>query len=138
MIDYLGMVRDFHRLYGHAEGKEGPVGLVQADVEALRRRLMEEELQETLEAIDRQDVVGIADGLADLLYVVFGTCVSYGIPMDEVFAIVHSANMRKVGPDGIPMRDAGGKTMKPPGWVPPEEEIKECLLRHRRKERDGH
>jgi predicted HAD superfamily Cof-like phosphohydrolase len=80
---------------------------------------MTEELRELLEAMRAEDVTEIADGLADLLYVVFGTAVAYGIPMDGVFAEVHRSNMTKLGSDGKPVIGAEGKRLKGPGYVPP-------------------
>jgi predicted HAD superfamily Cof-like phosphohydrolase len=80
---------------------------------------MTEELQELLDAMHSEDAVAIADGLADLLYVVFGTAVAYGIPMDEVFVEVHRSNMTKLDPDGQPIVGEGGKRLKGPGYVPP-------------------
>ena len=38
----------------------------------------------------------------------------------HVFAEVHLANMRKLGPDGLPIHRADGKVMKPEGWKPPD------------------
>lgn len=69
------------------EGVEGP--------RVLRARLMCEELAEVLSAVADDDPVAVADGLADLRYVVLGTAVEWGVPLDEVHAAVHAANMRK-------------------------------------------
>ena len=52
--------------------------------------------------------------MADLLYVVYGTAVSYGIDMDPVFREVHRSNMSKVG--GYKRED--GKWVKPPTYSP--------------------
>jgi len=126
MFDYVGALKEFHIAFGHHTGTV-PTAWNLEGIRDLRIRLMEEELSELEEALDKKDLVGIADGLADLLYVVFGTALAYGIPIDEVFSIVHKANMAKMGPDGKPMRDAGGKTIKPPGWKSPNEEIGRLL-----------
>lgn len=64
------------------------------------------------------DIVKTADALADLLYVVYGACVSWGIMIDPVFGAVHEANMRKFGPGSYQRED--GKWMKPPDWQPPD------------------
>jgi predicted HAD superfamily Cof-like phosphohydrolase len=41
------------------------------------------------------DLVGIADGIADMLYVVIGTAAAYGIDIQEVFDEVHRSNLSK-------------------------------------------
>lgn len=60
-----------------------------------RLSLMLEEMGEVVEAVLDNDVVSLSDGLADLIYVVCGTAVAYGIPLDEIFDEVHSSNMTK-------------------------------------------
>jgi predicted HAD superfamily Cof-like phosphohydrolase len=43
-----------------------------------------------------------------------------GVDTMHVFAEVHLANMRKLGPDGLPIKRDDGKVMKPEGWQPPD------------------
>ncbi len=62
------------------------------------------------------DMPQIADGLADLVYVVLGTAISYGIDLRPVYEAVHAANMAKVGG---PTR-SDGKLLKPEGWQAPD------------------
>ncbi len=52
--------------------------------------------------------------LADLIYVTIGTAVTFGLPLEEVFKRVHTANMTK---DGGVRED--GKILKGEGYVPP-------------------
>jgi predicted HAD superfamily Cof-like phosphohydrolase len=80
----------------------------------LRERLIHEEFEELKEAMAKNDLAGIAKELADLLYVVYGTAVSYGIDMDPVFREVHRSNMSKVG--GYKRDD--GKWVKPLTYSP--------------------
>lgn len=80
-------------------------GQIDEDVALLRLRLMMEELGEVAVAMHELDncnssnleegLAKLADGLADLLYVVVGTGVAYGLPVNEVFAEVHRSNMTK-------------------------------------------
>jgi predicted HAD superfamily Cof-like phosphohydrolase len=77
--------------------------------------LIHEEWEETRNAIRLGNIEKIADGLVDLLYVVIGAGVEYGIDLDAVWKEVHAANMRK---DGGGVRD-DGKIMKPVGWIGP-------------------
>jgi predicted HAD superfamily Cof-like phosphohydrolase len=118
-VDYLGYVREFHRTFGIA-APDTPTGRVEGDLRHSREALMTEELRELIQAMRAEDVVEIADGLADLLYVVFGTAVAYGIPMDDVFAEVHRSNMSKLGPNGQPIIGAHGKRLKGPSYRPPD------------------
>jgi len=80
----------------------------------LRKRLIQEELEELQEAMQEKDLPSIAKELADLLYVVYGTAVSLGIDMEPVFQEVHRSNMSKVG--GYKRED--GKWVKPPTYSP--------------------
>lgn len=77
---------------------------------------MDEELDETLQAMCRDDLPAIADGLADLIYVALGTAIAYGIDLRPVWSAVHAANMAKIGG---PTRE-DGKVLKPEGWQPPD------------------
>ena len=80
----------------------------------LRIQLIQEEFNELKEALAREDLASIAKEMADLLYVVYGTAVSYGIDMDPVFREVHRSNMSKVG--GHKRED--GKWVKPATYSP--------------------
>ena len=62
------------------------------------------------------DMVGLADALADIDYVVEGTRLEFGIDGRPIADEVHRSNMAKVGG---PVR-ADGKRMKPEGWTPPD------------------
>lgn len=56
--------------------------------------------------------------LADLRYVVEHTALLAGMDIDGAFAEVHRSNMSKLGPDGLPLKDASGKVQKGPDYVP--------------------
>jgi len=89
---------------------------------------MAEELQEFIEAAKNQDLVGQADALVDLVYVALGTACMLGLPWEELWQVVHDANMRKV-------RRAEGTgdhhtIVKPQGWVAPEAKLLEVLYDH--------
>lgn len=81
----------------------------------LRRNLMEEELLELVEGMKHNDLIEIADGLADLMYVVLGTAVAYGIEMQPIWDEVHRSNMSKFI-DGH--KDWNGKWIKGPSYSP--------------------
>ncbi len=82
----------------------------------LRKALINEERCELEAAINTDDLVGIADGIADLIYVAVGTALEFGIPLPRVWAEVHRTNMLKTG--GAVRPD--GKILKPSDWVAPD------------------
>lgn len=65
------------------------------------------------------DLVETADALGDLDYVVQGGNLVFGIPAGAVMYEIHSSNMSKLDLDGKPIRDADGKIVKGPNYVPP-------------------
>ena len=86
----------------------------------LRVDLIQEEVDELVEAIANKDMVEIADALADILYVVYGAGHTFGIDLDECFTEVHASNMSKLGDDGTPIKADNGKVMKGPGFFAPD------------------
>ena len=86
----------------------------------LRVELIQEEVQELIEAIDNKDMVEIADALTDILYVVYGAGHAFGIDLDACFDEVHASNMSKLGEDGRPVKREDGKVMKGPGFFAPD------------------
>jgi predicted HAD superfamily Cof-like phosphohydrolase len=112
MENAQAMVEAFHRMF-EIVVQQTPA-LVDDQTRALRIRLIHEEFEELKEAMAKNDLVGIAKEMADLLYVVYGTAVSYGIDMDAVFREVHRSNMSKVG--GYKRED--GKWVKPATYSP--------------------
>ena len=95
---------------------------------SLRRRLLMEEVRELSEADAGHDMIEFADALADIVYIVMGTALEHGIPLDIVFDIVQKTNMAKLGPDGKPIYRGDGKVLKPEGWVPPTVLIENELM----------
>lgn len=128
MIDYEGMVREFHIKYGHYKNDKPFNGdkfpSFPRDLVVLREKLITEEAKEfalaSYDAYDTLDtiplnIVEVADALADLLYVVFGAAIAYGIPIEAVFAEVHRSNMSK-----STQKNEYGKTIKGPDYQPPD------------------
>jgi predicted HAD superfamily Cof-like phosphohydrolase len=107
----------FHRAFGLPRGTAP--ALPDQAVRNLRRNLLAEEWQEYLTAESEDDIVEIADALADMIYIACGTAVAYGIPLDKVFAEVHRSNMAKLV-DGKVIRREDGKVLKPANWSPPD------------------
>jgi len=114
MKDCYQDVLDFHTKFG-CPTKDKP-GCPTPDIVSLRRRLVFEEINELIDAIDAADLAGIADSIVDSIYVLLGTAIVYGIDLCPVWDAVQAANIAKVGGG---KRD-DGKIMKPPGWKPPD------------------
>lgn len=128
------MVAEFHEVYGCAIGAPWSPGLSE-----LRVCLITEECRETVHAIQTRDLAGIAQELADLAYVVYGTAVSLGIDLDAAISEVHRANMSKLGFDGRPILREDGKVLKGPAYVPPDMSMTiDPGLRQERTLRDDH
>lgn len=125
--NYAGPVAKFM----HSAGQDVAVPLCRdtpSDLLDLRLRLMDEELNEVFEAINHRDPVQTAHELADLLYVVFGTAVAFGIPIDEVFAAVARANLSKIdSTTGKPFLVEDGKVKKGPDYYDPTSDIAEIM-----------
>ena len=111
-LDLQLMVEKFHHFFDILV-QQTP-GDVDEGTRVLRERLIQEEFEELKEAMEKRDLTAIAKELADLLYVVYGTAVSYGIDMGPVFREVHRSNMSKIG--GYKRED--GKWVKPPTYSP--------------------
>jgi phosphoribosyl-ATP pyrophosphohydrolase len=67
-----------------------------------------------------ENLVEVADGAADLIYVILQLCHALDIPIDNVFQAVHNNNMTKVHMDGTVKRREDGKVLKPDGYKPVE------------------
>jgi len=111
MRDAQAMVRAFHDAIGAPNGETPAIR--RSD---LRAALIEEEAAETCAAIRAGDLVKAIDGLCDLIYVVVGTALEFGIDLEPFFAEVHRTNLAKING---PVRE-DGKRLKPPGWKPPD------------------
>lgn len=62
----------------------------------LRAALIDEEAFEACEELSGGTKEGLLKELCDVLYVIFGTAVTYNLPIEEAFKIVHQNNMLKI------------------------------------------
>lgn len=127
----MTVVREFHEAFGLDAPNVIPCPPSE-DLIRLRMRLVREEFDEVMEEFAfllkpavRRDVDGnllvmsrLLKELCDLRYVVEGAAVAFGLPIDAAYAEVHRSNMSKLGANGKPIYDAGGKVMKGPGYSP--------------------
>jgi predicted HAD superfamily Cof-like phosphohydrolase len=107
-------VEDFHKEFG-IEIQFTPSIPKDDSTKELRKRLLKEEVQELVDAIDANDMVEIVDGIADIMYVALGCAVTYGVDIEPIFREVHRSNMTKKGGH----KDAGGKWVKPATFKKP-------------------
>ena len=128
----LDEVTDFHEAFGH------PINEYPSTEEIeLRFNLIKEEFAETADELaDYSEFVEknsrnltpagfeelytirmqLTKELADMLYVIYGTAVSFGLPLEQVFEEVHKSNMSKLGEDGKPILREDGKILKGPNY----------------------
>lgn len=132
-------MRQFHRTYHLPIAEDGPS--VDRDRVHMRMALVAEEFAELVGAVygptaeqtlakaftaavgaddGSRDVVGAADALGDLVYVIYGMALECGIPLEGVLAQVQASNMSKLGADGKPIYREDGKVLKGPGYFPPD------------------
>lgn len=120
-------VREFHEKFGLKVG-EDRFDTPDSDLIRLRMSLITEEYDEVMTALNLlymdtpfyhlEDYANAMKELADLMYVILGTAVSFGIDMEKVFDEVHRSNMSKVWEDGTIHRREDGKILKPPTYSP--------------------
>jgi predicted HAD superfamily Cof-like phosphohydrolase len=89
-------------------------------INKLRIDLIKEELEELSEAMQKKDLLEVADALTDILYVTYGAGHAFGINLDECFNEVQNSNMSKLGKDGKPIYNESGKVMKGPNYFKPD------------------
>ena len=89
-------------------------------INKLRIDLIEEELEELKEAINKKDLKETIDALTDILYVTYGAGHAFGVNLDKCFEEVQNSNMSKLGKDGKPIFNEKGKVMKGPNYFKPD------------------
>jgi predicted HAD superfamily Cof-like phosphohydrolase len=88
------------------------------EIQELRVRLLQEELDELKQANEDGDIVEVGDALTDILYILLGTACEYGLidKMEDMWDLVHRNNMNKLWPDGKVHKREDGKVIKPEGF----------------------
>lgn len=126
MSDWANDIRMMHLKYGVHDWFEAN----KDDKELMRKYLMfrmlmcNEELQETLQAVNNGDAEEVVDGLIDLCVFAIGTLDVFGVDANAAWDEIYKANMAKqagVKP-GRPNRFGLPDLLKPGGWTPPSHE----------------
>ena len=115
----------FHEAFGLPRASLPILG-IPAGLAKLRVDLLVEEVGEFADATAARDLVGIADALADIVYVAYGAAVTYGIDLDAAIREVHRSNMSKLDEDGQPVYRDDGKVLKSARYTAPD--ISKVLL----------
>lgn len=111
-------VREFHTTFDLA--RHDIPTWPSPELAALRQRLLVQETAEVGEAVVGDDLAAIAQELADVVYIAYGTALTYGIDLDAVITEVHRANLSKLDEDGQPLYRADGKVAKSTRYQPPD------------------
>ena len=61
-----------------------------------RQSLIDEENEEFKDGCEKHNLIEVADGLTDMLYVIYGTGHALGLDLDKIFTEVHNSNMSKL------------------------------------------
>jgi len=88
-------------------------------INKLRFDLIKEELEELKVALEKKDLLEVADALTDILYVTYGAGHAFGINLDKCFDEVQNSNMSKLDENGKPIYNEKGKVMKGPNYFKP-------------------
>lgn len=135
--DFAARIRAMNAMYKLSIAEKPAIPADTAD----RLRKFKATLMDEVHEID--EIVALAEGgadpleiavaLADLLGDVIVYCRSealkYGLPLEQVLAIIMDSNESKLGADGKPIYDANGKFLKGPNYWKPEPKIRELLAR---------
>jgi predicted HAD superfamily Cof-like phosphohydrolase len=112
-------VAEFHKAF-NLPVRQLPTTDIENDLAKLRIALLEEEVGEFVTAAEKGDLIGLADALADITYVVYGTALTYGVDLDSVLREVHRSNMSKLAANGKPLIREDGKVLKSEQYFPPD------------------
>lgn len=119
-MSYFEDVKAFHEKFGL--DYNGPARhLAEAELQ-FRLNFIEEELTETHNALRRQDLHEVADGIVDTIWVLCGLAARMGIPLDACWQEVVRANMAKERAADASQSKRGSALdiIKPPGWKGPD------------------
>lgn len=122
MNDEQKMVIEFHQKFGFTIN-DTPT-LVPYDLGQQRHYFTLREMDELLSAVVNNNLVGVADALADILYFVYGTAIVYGIDMEPIFREIHCSNMTKTPPPKSVGKAIKGESYSPPNIEPLLEAMK--------------
>jgi predicted HAD superfamily Cof-like phosphohydrolase len=103
MKQQLEQVKAFQLTFGQNVAEKPQ--LINLEKAHLRYDLGKEELDEYLEAVEQNDLVGVADSLTDQLYILCGTILEHGLQhiIEDCFTEVQNSNLSKLDDEGLPI-----------------------------------
>ena len=114
-------LEQFHTAFGHPVDLDYPRISKSLDRQRqFRRKLIEEEYEEVMNAIDTKKPDDVLKELCDLVYVCVGFATTYGWAFDTAFNRVHLSNMSKLDKEGNPIYREDGKVSKSDCYQPPK------------------
>ena len=122
------MVKEFMTVFGQNFQTKPDWPKSESEIN-MRLRLVDEEVGELRDAINDRDIVEVADALADILYIVYGTANTFGIDIDACMKEVHRSNMTKLDKDGKVQYRDDGKILKGEQYEEPN--LLKVLLRQK-------
>ena len=91
------------------------------DQAMLYRRLINEEYNEFIAAVQHNDAVETVDACFDTMWVVIGYMLSRGWDLEGIWEEGAKSNLAKIDPTtGTVVKRADGKVLKPEGWKKPD------------------
>ncbi|SHF72912.1 Predicted phosphohydrolase, Cof family, HAD superfamily [Flavobacterium segetis] len=121
MQKQLNAVKEFHKTF-KIDFSETITADLGTNKHKLRYDLMKEENEEYLDAVEKKDIVEIADALGDMLYTLCGTIIEHGLQykIEAIFNEIQRSNMSKLDHEGNPIYREDGKVMKGSNYSKPD------------------
>lgn len=126
MQELIDCIKKFHEVYQRPISNE-LIELDKGNID-LRNDLLLEEVNELIEATQKNDIIGMADGICDVIYIVLGTAIQNGlhVHLPDCFKEIQRSNMTKLDKDGKPIFREDGKILKSELYSPPD--LKNIIL----------
>lgn len=140
MSQFANDIEKFNRMYGMPVASAPvPAGAPVQGQDQMTRlenfgKILGKELDELKDVIELfksgshlEAMTALADLLGDMQVYCASEMAKWGLPQDEVLAIIMRSNFSKMGADGNPIYDDEGKLQKGPGYYKPEPKIYAAL-----------
>ena len=111
---------EFHSAFGCTRNQNFKTNTIEdTELLLLKKRLINEEINEVFEAIKEKNDTHVLKELVDLVVVCVGMADTYGWDFDNAFKRVHESNMSKLDDEGKPIYREDGKVLKSKNYKAP-------------------